>query len=74
MDEDMLGGVTLLTQKQKLRKKVKVYKKYELITSHSCRSFVSNHIGKRLIQNFVWWMVNRRMMLHYDNSTSKENK
>jgi hypothetical protein len=46
MDEDMFE-LPLLTQKQKLKERKSRYKKYELITSHSCRrSFVSNHIGK----------------------------
>jgi hypothetical protein len=60
MDEDMLGGVTLLTQKQKLRKKVKVYKKYELITVIAEEVLCQIISVNCLIQNFVWWMVNRR--------------
>jgi hypothetical protein len=68
-------GVTLLTQKTKVkRKKVKVYKKYELITSHSCEEVLCQTTSVNcLIQNFVFggWST-EEMMLHYDNSTSKE--
>jgi hypothetical protein len=63
MDEDMLGGVTFVDPKQKLKERKSRYIKYELITSHSCRrSFVSNHIGKLPNSELVsaWWMVNRR--------------
>jgi hypothetical protein len=70
-----LVELLLLTQKQKLKERKSRYIKYELITSHSCRrSFVSNHIGKLPNSELVsvgGWST-EEMMLHYDNSTSKE--
>jgi hypothetical protein len=60
MDEDVCLSYFVDPKTKVKRKKVKVYK-YELITSHSCRSFVSNHIGKLPNSELcVWWMVNRR--------------
>ncbi|PKH68150.1 integrase [Flavobacterium sp. ALD4] len=77
IDEEMIGGVTEVDEKTKTkRKKVKVYKKHELVTSHICRrSFVTNHIGKipnsELCKLGGW--ATEDMMLHYVKSTSRQS-
>ena len=76
IDEEMVGGVTEVDPKTKIkRKKVDVYKKHELVTSHICRrSFATNHLGKisnaELCKLGGW--ATEEMLMHYDKSTSKE--
>jgi integrase len=77
IDEEMVGGVTFVDPKTKVkRKKIGVYKKHELVTSHICRrSFATNHIGKipnTDICKLGGWST-EDMMLHYVKTTSKES-
>lgn len=72
IDYEMKG---LLFDKETMRKVKGTYKKYELITSHTCRrSFATNLFGK--VPNFVIQSVGgwekEDMMLHYIKKTKRE--
>lgn len=77
IDEKMMGGISTKDIKTgKTRKVIKVYKKYELITSHVCRrSFATNLFGRipnADLMKLGGWST-EQMMLHYIKSTNKES-
>lgn len=77
IDEPMLGGIVSVNKKTKEKRKVtKVYKKYELVSSHICRrSFATNLHGKLpdtdLMKVCGW--ASKEMMEHYIQSTNRES-
>jgi len=77
IDQDTKGGVVQVDSKTKAKRKVYgVYKKYELVSSHTCRrSFVSNlfgHISNKDLMSIAGWS-NEKMMLHYVKRTKTES-
>ena len=73
----MIGGVSLVDEKTKVKRKViKVYKKYELVTSHICRrSFATNLFGKipnKAIMDICGWS-NEEMLFKYNKQTNMES-
>lgn len=74
IDEVMLGGIVKIDKTiKKKRKKVGMYKKYLLVTSHICRrSFATNLFGKvpnKVIMDCAGWKKEEQM-LQYIKSTN----
>jgi len=77
IDEEMIGGVSLVDEKTKIKRKViGVYKKYQLVTSHICRrSFATNLFGKipnKAIMDICGW-CNEEMLFKYNKQTNMES-
>ena len=77
IDEEMIGGISLVDKKTKLKRKIiGIYKKYELITSHICRrSFATNLFGKipnKVIMDICGWS-NEEMLFKYNKQTNMES-
>lgn len=77
IDNEMVGGISEVDEKTKIkRKKVGVYKKYLLITSHIARrSFATNLFSKipnATICALGGWKT-EAMMLHYIKQTNRES-
>ncbi|MCP1996691.1 tyrosine-type recombinase/integrase [Flavobacterium sp. HSC-61S13] len=81
INEEMLGGKTTIsidptTKKEVKRKKVDVFKKYELVTSHICRrSFATNLFGEvpnSVIMAVAGWK-SEKQMLDYNKQTNIES-
>ncbi|MGE4347921.1 MAG: hypothetical protein AB7D46_11000 [Flavobacteriaceae bacterium] len=73
----MIGGIIEVDKKTKIkRKKIGVYKKHQLITSHICRrSFATNLIGKvpnQVIMDVAGWS-NEAQMFAYNKQTNRES-
>lgn len=77
IDEYMVGGVTFVDEETKvIRKKIGVYQKWELVTSHICRrSFATNLFGQLPnsdIMKLGGWS-SEKMMLHYIQLTDMDS-
>lgn len=77
IDEEMIGGVAKVDEKTKIKRKViKLYKKYELVTSHICRrSFCTNLFGKipnKTLIDLCGW-ANEEMLFKYNKQTKMES-
>jgi integrase len=77
IDQKIKGGLVVVDQKTKDKRKVKgMYKKYKLVSSHICRrSFATNLFGQisnRDLMNICGW-AKEDMMLHYIKKTKTES-
>lgn len=77
IDDEIPGAITTIEKKgDPPRKKVGVYKKYLLVTSHICRrSFATNHFGKvpnKVIMDIAGWKQ-ESMLLNYIKATNMES-
>lgn len=77
IDDEMVGAITTIAKKgDPPRKKVGVYKKYLLISSHIARrSFATNHFGKvsnKVIMDIAGWKQ-ESMLLNYIKATNMES-
>lgn len=77
IDNEMIGGIVMVDEKTKKKRKViGLYKKYLLITSHICRrSFATNLFGKvpnKVIMDVAGWK-SERQMLDYIKKTNRES-
>lgn len=77
IDDKIPGSITTVEKKgDPARKKVGIYKKYLLITSHICRrSFATNHFGKvpnKIIMDIAGWKQ-ENMLLNYIKATNMES-
>lgn len=77
IDNNIKGGISKLNKKTgETRKKVGIYPKYKLITSHTCRrSFATNLFGEvenHVIMSVGGWKT-ERMMLHYMKKTKRQH-
>ena len=73
----MLGGIVKVDPETNVkRKKIGVYKKYELVTSHICRrSFATNTLGVIPNQDIIkiaGWS-DEKMLNKYNKTTNKES-
>lgn len=77
IDNEIMGGITTVEKKgEPPRKKVGMYKKYLLVTSHICRrSFATNHFMKvpnKVIMDLAGWK-REEMLLNYIKATNMES-
>ena len=77
IDEEMVGGISIVDEKTKIKRKViGVYKKHLLVTSHIARrSFCTNLFGKvpnKTIIDVCGWS-SEDMLFKYNKTTNMES-
>lgn len=77
IDQEMMGGIAIVDKDTGIkRKKIGIYKKYLLVTSHICRrSMATNLFGKvenKVIMDVCGW-ASEAQMYSYNKSTNRES-